>query len=329
MAKPSLKNLKERIDKENNKNKNNSGGLFYPFWNLPDGGGKTKVRLLLDGNDDNDDLLYQEVFEHSFHLDGKTIKVPCLYKNWGETCPVCEVSQKYYKANEKPKGKYYYRKRYAIAQGIITKDGIEYSSDDEEGSKEGKHVYLRFTHQLLNKLKAEIGKLAEEEEDAEPWDLDKGIDFEIIKYMEGEFADYTNSGFARRSKPIPDDWRDIEHTDLSTLIPQKMSEEDINELLEKHFKEQNGESTGSDSDDSEDNIADENDIMEQINRSRNKKPSAEDEKKEDEESSEEDNGDDLPWDNDDSNDDSEDEDEEDSDILSEILDRSDDDSNDD
>lgn len=274
----SLAALQKQIDTENkdSNTSNNAGGFFYPFWNLPKDG-STRLRILEDPNEDNPFIVYTNYLEHKLEIDDEIVRIPCR-KNHGmsENCPICDLSQKYYKANNKVKGKYYYRSKFAILQGLVIDDGLEYE-DDEENSV-GKVRPFKFSYQLAEKLKADIGKL---DEDEVFWDLDEGLDFiiekQIINDGNRDFPKYdTGSGFARKSTSIPAEYREAidEDATLDGLLPKVPDYDEVNDLLQKHLNFINN--TSDDDDDDDDMpVASDDDMMEKISRNRKAKASSE------------------------------------------------------
>lgn len=280
MARRSLKGLQDRINSEESKG-NTTGGFFYPHWKLPFSG-STKVRLLEDPNEDNPFAVYVPFMEHKLNIGEEVVRIPCR-RNLGKdhNCPICDLSKKFYDAggeDNEDKGKYYYRDLYAVLRGVITSDGLEYSEDEE--SAKGKVKVLKFSFQIFNRLKVEIAKL---EDDELFWDLDEGLDFEIVKDKQmgkggKEYGKYDlSSGFVRRASAIPEEWREeIPDTPLSEILPAIPSYDEADEKLQEHLKSMMAETADSSDDD---NTTSEEDLMEQLNRKRNQKK---DQKKESE-----------------------------------------------
>ena len=257
----SLKSLKNELANQEGENRNNnSGGSYYPHWNLPPNG-STTIRILEDPDEDNPLIVYRDYLEHRLHIGDEIVRIPCA-KNHGKNnpCPICELSSKMYKAENKEKGKYYYRDAYVVLRALITKDGLSY--ENEEDSAVGQVKALKFSYQLANKLKAEFGVLDDEDEF---WDLEEGIDFKIEKQMQGEYPKYDlGSGFARRPTAIdPEFVANAEGLEaLSTLIPEIPSYDEIHALLQKHLRAQSGQEEEDDATESEE------DMMAKLNRNR-------------------------------------------------------------
>lgn len=270
----SIADLKKALKKDNDDNQVNSGGYFYPIWNLPKDA-TTSVRLLEDPDEENPFIVYLKYWEHAFKVGDNFERFPCL-KTWGEECPICNVSQSFYKNDEPTKGKRYYKKLFLLARGIVTADGLEGVEGYEESAK-GKVERLKFSYQLATKLKSDIDKL---ENDEVFWDLDNGIDFEIQKQIKKddkgkEQAQYDlGSGFARRSTSIPEEWREnIPEGPLSDILPEKVPHERLLVVVQKSLAEED-DGGASDSD----NNMDEDKIMEMVKRNRSEKSDDSEEK---------------------------------------------------
>lgn len=264
MTRRSLKDLKTQLDKQE-RSGNNSSGVFYPFWKLPENG-STKLRILEDPNEDNPLAVYVDYLEHRLHISDDIVNIPCPKNNGkNQACPICEVSSKLYKNGNEEKGKYFYRDAYAILRGIVTKDGLEYDEDGE--SAKGKTKAFRFSYQLAKKLKVEIGKL---DDDDVFWDLEEGLDFIIEKVMkqvkDREFANYDlGSGFARKTTEIPEKYqKEIPEEPLSALLPEIPSYDEVKELLDKHLRGLSGKSNSED----DDKVESEEELKEKLNRNK-------------------------------------------------------------
>ena len=287
MARRSLKDLREHIGKSAN-NGNNTGGQFYPHWKLPKDG-ETRIRITEDPDEENPFIAYIEYMEHKLEVDtdragadSDWIRVPCV-KNLGKNhnCPLCEHSSKLYKAKDNDAGKYFYRELFALLRGIVVEDGLEYAEGEE--TQTGKELVFKFSYQLSNALKSEMGKL---DEDDMFWDLKEGIDFIIQKKMvkgngDKEYGKYdVGSSFARRPSDASQYSKAVTDQPLSALIPEIPSYDEAAAALARHFKFKSGgagQSSGDDDDD-DDNSTSEDELMAQINRKRrDKKKVVEDE----------------------------------------------------
>jgi hypothetical protein len=279
MARRSLKDLRAHISASSN-NGNSTGGQFYPHWKLPKDG-QTRIRITEDPDESNPFIVYKEYMEHKLEVDtdragaeSDWIRVPCI-KNLGKNhpCPLCEHSSKLYKAKDDQAGKYYYREMFSLLRGIIIKDGLEYAEGEE--SQVGKELVFKFSYQLANALKSEMGKL---DDDDVFWDLEEGIDFIIEKQMvkgkgDKEYGKYdVGSSFARRPTDASEYEDVVTDQPLSVLIPEIPSYDEAAEALARHFKFKSDDHGSNNDDDEEDDKGEDEDaLMEKINRKRRDK----------------------------------------------------------
>lgn len=253
-----IEEMRKRILERNSK-KNNGGNKgskdMFPFWNM-DIDQSSRVRLIADANPDNPDVYFVNKMEHKLHIDGKVRTVICR-QTFGEKCPICELSQKYYKTEGKgsPKGKYYWRDKTAVAR-VLVLDTPLVPEKDESG--EGPDTYIggvfktQFGYQLTQKIDEQLLS-TDDPLEVLPWELDMGYDF-IIKKSKQAGSDYGNyqagSTFARSPSPVPAKYRDsIELVDLATYLPEDPGYEAVQALLNQHLASADGSegtSTGDD-----------------------------------------------------------------------------------
>jgi len=191
---------------------------YYPFWDMQYNE-KAVIRFVTDKNKDNPrGFLVEKVF-HNLTINGQRTSVPCL-SMYDEECPICKLSQEYYKAEDEENGKKYYKKRQNIAQAIIVEDPLPADKVTGE-THEGKLRYLAINYQLYNIIKEAF---AGDELEYTPDDEDNGYDFIIKKTEQGKYASYTlGTKFAGRSRPLTEDELvTVEESaiDLSTLLPK-------------------------------------------------------------------------------------------------------------
>ena len=262
-----LEKIREALKKE--KSGGNNGGNrradFYPFWLMADGK-KAVVRILPDANEDNDKVFYVDKLDHRISINGKdrTIVCPKTY-DMTNKCPICELSSQYYKAEgkESKNGKYYYRNKTSLVRLLVLSDPLPPNEETGE-TADGKQLNSQFSYQLMEKIKAQ---LASEELDDDPFDLDAGLNFNIIKSLKPgtKYADYgIASEFSRKVTAVPAEYRDeIELIDLSTLLPEKPTYESVKRLLDAHLNgSDEGEEGSEDSDEDEEDNASMRALME-------------------------------------------------------------------
>lgn len=168
--------------------------LFYPFWKMPDDS-LAVVRFLPDLDEENSLGFLVENLTHELVINGERKKVPCLHM-FGETCPVCDLSRKYYDEKNDEMGKKYYRKKSYIGQVIVVESPIDH--DQNQLVK-----LIEFGPQVFKQIQAafQSGDL----EDA-PFELKGGYNFRFRKTKTGSGQNsYTTSNFAPKQTDLDDD----------------------------------------------------------------------------------------------------------------------------
>lgn len=205
MARKSLAELKKHL--KNKSSGTNSG--FYPFTKMQEGE-EVHGRLIGDPDEENEEQFYVETRNHKISIGGKDKFIPCIYM-YGDKCPICDRSQKYYNAGDKSNGKYYYRNLNYLVRMIITKDPLPAG---DSGSALNTVQRLFLNKEVKELVINGIANFADDE--AYPWDLRNGCDFIFRKGKKmipdpkdtskfKEVADYAGSGFARKATALPDD----------------------------------------------------------------------------------------------------------------------------
>lgn len=230
MAKRTLAEMKAAFASTNNQQ---SGGPrennYYPFWDM-DVDQRAVVRFVPDLNDENPrGFLIERVF-HNLTINGQRQSVPCL-SMYGEECPICKLSQEYYRNNDEENGKKYYKKRQYIAQALIVDDPLP--ADKVSGENhQGKVRYIALGYQIYNIIKEAF---ASEDLEASPDDFQDGYDFYIKKTESGKYAAYNiGTKFAARSRALTEDELEVVRegmTDLITVLPKNPGVDKVRELL--------------------------------------------------------------------------------------------------
>lgn len=231
----------EKIKKENADRPFNRD--IYPFWTM-DIGDSARVRILPDKNEDNDFFFFEDRLEHTIAINGKDQRIPCRAM-YGEDCPICDLSRKYYKEEGKQSknGKYYYRKKTSIVRLLVLEDPLP--EDKETGQTyAGKVFNTQFGYQLMEKIKEQMGA----DDLGDFTDYDEGYDFIIKKTPQGDYGTYSvGSQFARKASAIPDDLREeIELVELKSLLPQDFGFEKVQNMLQAHLSGEEYEDDDSD-----------------------------------------------------------------------------------
>lgn len=202
---------------------------YYPF-HLMDFDEQCIVRFLPDKNTENPMGFLVEKVVHNLTINGNRRKVPCL-SMYEDDCPICAVSQQFYKSGDEVQGKKYWKKREHIGQVLVISDPLDPDRETKE-THEGKVRYINLGYQLFGIIKSafESGDL-----DGIPYDFENGYNFIIKKQKQGEFATYAlGSNFARKATSLDDEtiaYVQEEMVDLSTLLPENPGFEKAESLL--------------------------------------------------------------------------------------------------
>lgn len=237
MKKKSLADLKNLFTgQEQEGTRQSLPNNYYPFWNMSSGQ-RAIIRFLPDRNENNERGFLVEKVSHTLTINGKVRSVPCL-SMYGEDCPICKVSQDFYKADDKVNGKKYWRKKQYIAQALIIEDPLP--PDQETGETHvGKVRGITLGYQIYNIIKEAF---AGDELESIPYDFDEGYDFIIKKSDQGDYATYTIGTKFRGSQRAltEEELAAVEEgmIDLSTLLPKNPGVEKVRAMLEAEL---NGE----------------------------------------------------------------------------------------
>jgi hypothetical protein len=207
---------------------------YYPFWNMK-AGQRAIIRFLPDANSGNPrGFLVEKVF-HNLNINGQKRTVPCL-SMYGEDCPVCKISQDYYKVKDEVNGKKYWRKKQYIAQALVVEDPLD--ADKETGENHaGKVRYIALGYQLYNIIKEAFASEDDPLDDV-PYSFEGGYDFIIKKTQQGEYSTYTmGTKFQSRQRSLTEDELVVVTDenggmiDLATLLPKNPGLEKVQGML--------------------------------------------------------------------------------------------------
>jgi hypothetical protein len=224
MARKSLADLASAFAAKTGGGGDNSWRLFFNFWKAPTDT-TTTIRFLPDLDEENPMGFLVENLTHELIINGKREKVACL-KMYGEDCPICTLSAKYYDEKDpehnQQLGKKYYRKKSYIGQALVIDTPVEH--DAEQLVK-----LIDFGPAIFNQIQAAFksGDLEEA-----PYELKGGYNFRIKKTKSGEYASYQTSGFAPKQTDVADDLLEaMTLHDLKTFRTAKTSREQIEAML--------------------------------------------------------------------------------------------------
>jgi len=238
MPKKSMKEIralaKKKVSGEERNTKRYNPDV-YPFWKMNEGEVAT-VRFLPDKNTDNDFPLVERL-DNWLTIDGKKRRItsPKTFDPKAR-CPIAELSAKYYDAGDEENGKYYYRSATHLARALVISDHLPPDPETGETYK-GKVVTLQLGYQLYTKFMEDLGNVFDDD-DALPWDLEEGFNFNLKKITNkgGQAKWDSSSYFDRKPSPIPDEYlENIELIDLRELLGEPTTYDEVNELLAQHL----------------------------------------------------------------------------------------------
>lgn len=199
VAKRSLADLAAAFTSKANEGGGNARWkLFFNFWKAPDDSVST-VRFLPDADEANPLAFLVENLTHELQVNGKRERVACL-KMYGEACPICELSARFYDKNSaehsEELGKTFYRKKSYIAQALILETPVEH--DAEQLVK-----LIDFGPQVFKQIQAAFGS---GDLEAEPQSLKGGYNFRFRKTKTGSGQNsYTTSNFSPKQTDVADE----------------------------------------------------------------------------------------------------------------------------
>lgn len=225
MAKKSLADLASAFaTKATGTDGNQDWKKFFQFWKAPTDT-TSVVRFLPDQDEDNPLGFLVENMTHTLVVNGKKETVACL-KMYGEDCPICALSQKYYDEKDpehnEALGKKYYRKKSYIGQVLVLDTPVEH--DAAQLVK-----LIDFGPAVFKQIQAafQSGDL-----ENPPFELKGGYNFRIKKTKSGEYASYTTSSFAPKQTDVADDvLESITLYDLKQYRTSKIAKAQLEAML--------------------------------------------------------------------------------------------------
>lgn len=220
----SLDQLKNAFSSKTSSGENSDWKKFFPFWKM-ENDTQVVIRFLPDLDEDNPLGFLVENLTHELVVNGEKKKVPCL-SMYGESCPICELSRKYYDEKNEDMGKKYYKKKSYLGQVLIIECPFDYDHEPlvkliDFGPKIFKQIQSAFSSGDLENI---------------PYDLKGGYNFRIKKTQSGKWADYGTSSFAPKQTDVSDevietlelfnlaDYR-TKHVDRATLEAMLMADQ--------------------------------------------------------------------------------------------------------
>jgi hypothetical protein len=234
-----LAEIRAKLQATENRGSGNkqSGGdnAIYPHWNIAEGS-TARVRFLPDGNTKNSFFWAERaMIKLPFagvkgQADSKpvVVQVPCM-EMYGAACPILAEVRPWFKdPSLEEMGRKYWKKKSYVFQGFVRENAL---SDDKAPA----NPIRRFTisPQIFNIIKA---ALMDPEMEELPTDLQRGLDFQIIKTSKGGYADYSTSKWARKESALTAEEQAAidEHGlfNLSDFLPKQPTEADLKVIKE-------------------------------------------------------------------------------------------------
>jgi hypothetical protein len=231
------------------KKKGGSGGYdnaIYAHWNTPENETST-IRFLPD-SDTTNDFFWRERQTINLTFSGVkggeeskpvTVKVPCIEMWEGPKCPIQEEIRPWFKdPTMEDMARKYWKKRSYIMQGLV----VESAFAEEEVPETPVRRFI-LTSQIFKLIHSAL--MDPDFGDELPTDYDGGVDFRVTKTKSGQYASYTTSSWARKSRSLNQDERDGITThglfDLNDFMPKKPSAEELKIIFEMFESSLEGE----------------------------------------------------------------------------------------
>jgi hypothetical protein len=236
------------LAQEKSKTVSSGGGdnAIYPHWNTPENETST-IRYLPDGDTAND-FFWRERQMINIEFSGVkggdegkpiTIKVPCVEMWDGMKCPIHEEIRPWFKdPSMEDMARKYWKKRSYLFQGLVP-----HSAFVEEDAPANPIRRFVISPQIFKIVQSAL--MDPDFGDHLPTDYDQGVDFRITKTKKGQYADYSTSTWARKSRSLDQAERDAiaEHGlfNLGDFLPKKPSAEELDIIFQMFEASVDGE----------------------------------------------------------------------------------------
>ena len=220
--------------------------LVYPHWDIPEGTSSI-VRFIPDANPDNTFFwVERQLFKLPFpgikgHDENKPvlIQTPCIEMwNGKNSCPILNEVRPMWKDEglKATASKYWIKKTYFM-QGFVKTDPLNESDAPENPIRKfvmGPQIFAIIKSALLDP-----------DMETSPVDYINGTDFIISKTSKGGYADYGTSKWARKESSISEEMMNginqYGAVDLSTYLPKKPTDDQLNAMFEMFQASLDGE----------------------------------------------------------------------------------------
>jgi len=230
-----LSEIRAKLQQQEQKQSNKGSGYdnaIYPHWNTPET--ETSTLRFVEDDDPTNDYFWRErqMINLSFSGikggdEGKpvTVKVPCIEMWDGQKCPVHQEIRPWFKdPSMEDMARKYWKKKSYLYQGFVVSSAFV-----EEEAPENAIRRFIISPQIHNVVKSAL--MDPDFGDVMPTDYDQGVDFRVTKTKKGQYADYTTSSWARKSRSLDQAERDAitehGHFNLDNFMPKKPTEEEL------------------------------------------------------------------------------------------------------
>ena len=232
-----LAEIRAKLQANENRGSGKTQGdnAIYAHWNIPENT-TARVRFLPDANTKNSFFWVERAMIRlpfagvKGQADSKpvVVQVPCM-EMYGAACPILAEVRPWFKdPSLEEMGRKYWKKKSYVFQGFVRENAL---SDDKTPA----NPIRRFTisPQIFNIIKA---ALMDPEMEELPTDLQRGLDFQIVKTSKGGYADYSTSKWSRKESALTAEEQAAidEHGlfNLSDFLPKQPTEADLKVIKE-------------------------------------------------------------------------------------------------
>jgi hypothetical protein len=199
-----LAEIRAKLNAQENRTGSNQGGgdnAIFAHWNIPEGT-TSRIRFLPDADSKNDFYWVERAMirlpfngiKGDVNSKPQIVQVPCV-EMYGESCPILAEVRAWFKDSSlEEMGRKYWKKRSYLFQGFVRE-----SSLNEDSTPENPIRRFIISPQIFNIVKA---ALMDPEMEELPTDLERGLDFNVVKTSKGGYADYSTSKYSRKESAL-------------------------------------------------------------------------------------------------------------------------------
>lgn len=233
-----LQEIRAKLQQQDNRTSGKTQGgdnTIYAHWNIPEGT-TSRLRFLPDGNAKNSFFWVERAMiklpfagiKGQAESKPVIVQVPCM-EMYGEACPILAEVRPWFKDSAlEDMGRKYWKKKSYLFQGFVRENAL---SDDKTPDNPIRRFVI--SPQIFNIVKT---ALMDPEMEELPTDLQRGLDFQIIKTSKGGYADYSTSKWSRKESALNADEQAAIEThglyNLADFLPKKPGEVELKIITE-------------------------------------------------------------------------------------------------